>query len=267
LTTLLIISADHHINSTVALCPPIVNLDDGGTYHASAGQRWLWDSWLEAWEAIGKIKARRKILVLNGDLGELDTKRRSNQIVTPNKATIQGMVTDVLAPALRIVGDTYIVRGTAAHQGKSSWLEEAIASDTKGVIKPPGSSSWWQIVGQVEGVRVDIAHHGGMSGSPWGKYNAPAALWTKVLWEYKVERNLPPPHLVIRSHNHVYVEGANALFTPCWSMITEYGYRTGRENSRPTIGLVIIEIDGDQWRARPMIFRQPTDDQAWETRL
>jgi len=42
-TVIVAVVADTHPNSTVGLCPPEVELDDGGTYHASKAQRWLWE--------------------------------------------------------------------------------------------------------------------------------------------------------------------------------------------------------------------------------
>lgn len=99
--TAIIAFGDTHINSTVALCTPKVQLDDGGTYHASRGQRWLWDMWLEyiAW-AKDMTDGYKRAVLINGDLAELDTKRRSNQIITANKATIQATIRDVLDPLM-----------------------------------------------------------------------------------------------------------------------------------------------------------------------
>ena len=85
--TAIIITSDQHIGSTVALCPPRVPLDDGGTYVASPGQRWLWQGWLEFIQyAKDLAQGYKPIAVFNGDLAELDTKRRTNQLINPNKA-------------------------------------------------------------------------------------------------------------------------------------------------------------------------------------
>lgn len=46
------IVGDIHSNSTVALAPPRVRLDDGGEYVSSAPQRWIWRKWLEFWKEV-----------------------------------------------------------------------------------------------------------------------------------------------------------------------------------------------------------------------
>jgi hypothetical protein len=125
-----------HTNSTVGICPPVINLDDGGTYRSSPVQRWLWECWLDQVERVKRIDASRKVLILNGDLGELDTKRRSTQLISANKAVIQAMVTDTLAPLVDVVDDVIVIRGTMAHTGKGGWLEESIAADLDHAIRP-----------------------------------------------------------------------------------------------------------------------------------
>lgn len=269
--TLLIVSSDHHINSTVALCPPVVNLDDGGTYHASQGQKWLWECWNDAWAQCAKLAqgCDRVIAVLNGDIGELDTKRRSNQLVTPNKAMVLQMAAGVFEPLMDVAKDVYVVRGTQAHEGKSAWLEEAFAADIDGVIadKAHGTKSWWHIRGNLNGLKVDIAHHAPMGSTPWGKFTAPANLWAKTLWLYRVDMGTEPPDMVIRSHNHKSVNNDSVFFTPCWSLITEHGYRTGRENDRPDIGLLAFVINGNQFTHHKMTYSPKDARKIWSIKL
>ena len=54
--TVVAIAGDLHVNSTVAVCPPVVMLDDGGEYRASKPQRWLWREWVKFW---GAVRRRR----------------------------------------------------------------------------------------------------------------------------------------------------------------------------------------------------------------
>src|SRR5512139_2498323 len=154
--TILIVASDLHINSKVAISPKTVDIDDGATYHASRGQRWLLDCWTDAVNTIRRdYSDERRILILNGDLGELDTKRRSYQLITPNKAVILRMILQVIEPMVDLAAAVYVVRGTQAHTGKSAWLEEAIADDLDNAVHSPESSSWWHIQRKVEGCKVD----------------------------------------------------------------------------------------------------------------
>ena len=270
--TLLVVSSDHHINSTVALCPPIVNLDDGGTYRASRAQRWLWDCWLNAWAKIKRMQYDRLVVVLNGDLGELDTKRRSNQIITPNKSTVLTMALDVLEPMLELSPDIYVIRGTQAHEGKSAWLEEAIAQDLDGVKRDTNNASWWHLTGKINGTTVDIAHHVSMGSMPWTAPNSANKLAALLQWHYAVERRIAPPDLAVRSHNHRYADSGNnfstrAYLTPCWSLLTEYGYRAGFENYRAHIGLLAFELDGADHKLHKITYTPQTERKVWSVEL
>lgn len=240
--TNLICISDLHINSTVALAPPSVNLDDGGTYHASRGQRWLWECWLDF---IEKVKALdgRKVLLINGDMGELDTKRRSNQLITVNKATIIQIVLDTLEPITSAVDSLIVIRGTMAHTGKSQWLEESIARQYDHAIhdKACDNGSWYNFRGKIGGDKIDAAHHAPMGSLPWTGPNAANKLAALASWAYAVEYKQPLPDYLYRSHNHRYADSGDnfeckAIFLPCWSLITEYGYRTAHELSLAHIG-------------------------------
>jgi hypothetical protein len=44
----ILVISDTHINSTVALCKPSVQLDDGQEVKISRAQRWFWENWLSA---------------------------------------------------------------------------------------------------------------------------------------------------------------------------------------------------------------------------
>lgn len=281
MTTLLIVSSDHHVNSTVALCPPRVQLDDGGSYTPSSGQRWLWQSWVDAWSRVSalkdKVNPQRTILVLNGDAAELDTKRRSNQIVTPNKATILKMIADVFEQPMQLVDKLYIMRGTSAHTGKSSWIEEAFASDYESLIARDGKKgplTWWHVRCVVEKLRIDISHHASRSSVPWTAKNSCGTLSSRLQWEYAVGMRSDWPHLAIRSHNHVFdraipVDAPHVYMTPCWSLLTEFGHRTGRENSKSSIGLLAFVIDGDDYYCKDYTYVNPIEEksQIWKQQM
>ncbi len=241
----IIVISDLHINSTVALCPPRVNLDDGGTYHPSRGQRFLIDAFNDFVLKVQNLEGK-KTLIINGDVGELDTKRRSNQLITMNKSTILDMVIDTLAPLVDKVDHVIIIRGTVAHTGKSQWLEEALAGQYDHVVvdKTSKAKSWYHFRGVIGDVRVDAAHHATMGYLPWTAPNSANRVAAMATWLYMVEYKQPPPHLLFRSHNHRCAESngnypVRVFFTPAWTLITEYGYRLGRELTIADIGGVI----------------------------
>jgi hypothetical protein len=272
--TQLVLVSDLHINSTVGLCPPRVNLDDGGTYNASRSQRWLWDCWIDFIQRVNNL-AGSKVVVINGDMGELDTKRRSTQIITPNKATIQSMVLDAIAPLVDAADTVIVMRGTSAHTGKGEWLEEAVAKDLDHCLPQnakQGIASHYHFQGQISGVRVDVAHHASMGSLPWTRAGSANRLAFLATHHYMVTLGVPPPHLVIRAHNHRYTDsGRNhttkAIFLPAWQLITEFGYRIGRELELSDIGGVIVECNGGQYQDELVLYETRGNNRTWSIKL
>jgi hypothetical protein len=211
----------------------------------------------------------RKVLVINGDLGELDRKQRSAQIITQNKATILSMVRDVLEVASWDA--LYIVRGTPAHTGRSSWLEEETGKDLGAVTSDTDVHSWWHIRAVVEGVRLDIAHHGSMGKKPWTRSNSANSLASETIWNYKVERDAQPPDVVVRSHNHIYTSGqinnTRVYFTPCWSGISEFGYRIGHESTLPSIGGLVLYCENKKAEMKLYNFIPEKERRIWTLHL
>ena len=272
MTSTVVVIADLHINSTVALCKPVINLDDGGTYHASKSQRWLWKCWLDLWTEKIKKTSGDKILVINGDLGELDTMRRSTQIISANKATIQLLVLDTIEPALAWADRVYIIRGTAAHTGKSSWLEEAIAADLDHAVPSPNSASWWHLRTVCEGVRFDIAHHASMGKLPQSEKNAANKLAFLAQYRYAVDMKQQPPDVVIRSHNHRYADSGNnfgtyALCTAAWTIATEYVYRIGQENTLADIGAHVFKCEDGKFTPEYISYDYPEVKKIWSMKM
>ena len=269
-----IIVSDLHVNSTVGLSLPSVNLDEGGTYRASPTQRALWKAWLDMWDTIAKreLFEGRKVLFINGDIGELDTKRRSAQLITLNKAVVLRMVLDVLQPALDVVDSVVVIRGTMAHTGKSGWLEEAVADDLDNAIHDKDSASWWHFRGVTEGVRFDIAHHATMGRLPWTEKNAGNKIAAIIVNRYMVDMKQKPPDIAVRSHNHRYSDsGGNfetfAVCSPCWSGATEFVYRIGQENSVPSIGGLVFVCEDGKYDYYPQFYRSEAEQRIWATKF
>lgn len=234
-------SSDHHINSTLGLCPRTVNLDDGGTYRSSRIQTQLLYAWDDYIKQISMLPAPR-VAVFGGDLGELDTKRRSHQIVSANKATIQRMIIKMIEPMLDICDGAIFIRGTLAHVGKSSWLEEAIAQDIDITIPDSGTQSHYHFRGVFDKLRFDFAHHVGMGGLPWTEKHAAIKAGSIMLSRYLIDMREKEPNIAVRSHNHRYADsGGNfdnlfVVCSRCFQGKTEFVHRIGQENSVPNIG-------------------------------
>lgn len=226
--TLLILS-DLHVASTVGLSKPTMTLDDGGTYKASKGQRWLYSKWEELLSTVEAKKQGALYTVVNGDAVEGDTKDRSYQLATRNPATAVRWAAELLDPLVQLSTGLFVIRGTPAHGGKSGNLEESLAEDLGAIPCPAtGTSSWWSMLYNCAGVRIDLAHKpkGGTGGRPANARAAIDRLAADTEFEY-CERGEPLPHLVIRSHVHKHRDSGRrfrvrAITTPAWTLPTEY---------------------------------------------
>jgi hypothetical protein len=272
--TAIIAVADLHINSTVALCPKVVNLDDGGSYTASRTQRWLWECWLN-FIAEAKIltEGYRNVVIIDGDLTELDTAKRSVQLTTLNKSTILGIVTDTIAPLVDISDVCYFIRGTSAHVGKSAWSEEAIAKDTYNTVAPgDGKFSWWHYRGVASGVKLDISHHAQMGATPWSRKNAANNMAAKIMWWYQIDMGEKAPDLVLRGHNHTYASSGDNYkcqvnYLPAWTTKTEFAYRVGYEDVVSDIGGIIYLCENGRFTRHKVMFQPKENKRIWKVSM
>jgi hypothetical protein len=252
-TTVALLS-DLHCNSTVGLCSPTVNLDDGGTYRASKTQRWIWRQWLTYWQAVEEARGDGPLIViLNGELAD-DNYHPTTQLVTRNPADMLKLSAAALEPMLSRLreGDyIYVTRGTEAHSGPSAHLDETIAHDIGAVMADRDAEiySFWRLKLDVEGVRFDIAHHppGGGGRVPWMRNNFAAKLAAMSLFD-AAARGEKAPHLLVRGHVHAPGDSydafaVRALVLPSWQLTTSYGHRIGGD-ALPVGGAIVTCEDG-----------------------
>ena len=252
--------SDTHINSTIGLSLPTLELDDGGEYKASTTQRDLWLCWNAYWDEVEQLKTRlgyRLLAVFNGDLGELDAKSRSHQIISRNKSTALRHVRAVIERPIQMADWALFIRGTQSHVGKSSWFEEEVAQDCDIAIRNGEAASWWTFRRDIGGVVIDFQHFVRLGGKPWNVSAPLGELAVRLeLDAYRRGRRLPA--LAIRSHRHTYADtGSNhvvrAIVTPAFQAIPDYIPSNGVVEM-PDIGGLIITIDEGSWTVTPKRF-------------
>lgn len=221
---------DLHVNSTVGLITPTTNLDDGGTYRSSKGQRWLWRSWLDFWNEVSTVKRKTKRTevwtVFNGDLVDINGKHKQTQNISQNEADVFRMAIDTLEPALNISERVFVIRGTAAHVGSSASLEEKIAVDID-AEKCVENYSWWELLLECEGVQFDIRHHGPLGRMDHTRGNALNRRATEMMRKYANRRC---PDVALQSHQHRFSSSSDEFpikvyALPAWQLITEFVHR------------------------------------------
>lgn len=255
------IISDAHTNSVIGLCRPYIELDDGGGYKASPFQLSLWSAWLDFVEKVEKFRQMYSapvITVANGDTYDGDH-HNTSQIITRNPATMHRIAQETLKDIVDMSDQVFVVRGTEAHVGQSGHLEEEFANDVEAVRNPKtDNASWWNLLLNVDGVKLDIAHHGNMGRLAHTEKMAAIKLATQTIM-YNADNDVPLPDLVIRSHNHRFADSydnhiVRGIFTRCWQGKTGYINRLNA-SAIPDIGSMIVFIENGEYEVEHLEYK------------
>ena len=249
---LIAVVADMHINSTVGLCPPVVTLDDGGSYHASRAQLVVWSAWKEfwkdcVWKPAKKLKAK-VWAVFNGDLNDLNVHDGAG-LISGAESDIERATLQVIEPIADKADRLFFNRGTEAHTGKKAHLEEEIAAnfdntawDEQGKDAKRATWDWLKLMAHDS--LLDIAHHPCTSSRRMHTRDAAAERQAAETVMQYVHRHERVPDFVIRSHVHYFARGgelAQGIFTPPWKLCDAFGHRIGASGAiEPVGGLVFV---------------------------
>lgn len=277
----LAITSDWHAGSTVALCPPSITLDDGGIYHASKPQSWLWQGWRSYWERVAAVRddlGAALFMVGNGDAVD-GNHHGTTQILSGNAAAQAAVVDALLKVPLALKPDRIVmIRGTEAHVGHSASSEERIARGLRKDGWPvigddvTGTASLWHWKAEVQGIRLDLAHHGRVGTRPWTKPNVVANLAAEIFYNHAKEdlrlHRLPTaPHLAVRSHMHQFVDThdqhpVRVIQMPAWQLATSFIHRIA-PGAVADVGGIIVTIQDGAMDVEPVIYR-PEGTPTWQ---
>lgn len=262
----LAVSNDQHANSSVALSPPKVTLDDGQVIHASKAQLWLWEKWNEFYAKAEQMRREMRaeyIQVFNGDLVE-GFHHGTVQLMSQNPHVQKLVVSEILKVPFEQKADRMLfVRGTTAHVGKSGASEESIATtaraDGRNVIGDPetGGASWWHFRGEIQGVKLDITHHG-RTGQREHTRAGSASLHAHDILLSHVKNGDTPPDLCLRAHYHRFNDSHDAcqvrvVTNGAWQFKTEHVHKIAAD-SLADIGGLIVTIDGGEYEVKKVHF-------------
>jgi hypothetical protein len=231
---IVVVVSDLHVGSTIGLCPPHVQMDDGGSYTPSLPQKWLWAKWLQVWDHYAQMKKQLElplVAIINGDIPEGDH-HATHQIVSKNKNDQILVAAKVLEPLLQVADYHIIMRGTPAHVGRGAWIEELIARDTDAIPCSEKQYSWWHLSAVFGGVLFDVKHHPESgSGRPWTKGADANRIAAQIVYEYATD-GAKIPQIGLRSHRHGFRDSGynhpcRVFITPAWQFDTEFVHRIG----------------------------------------
>lgn len=247
----LIIVSDLHVGCQLGLCSPKTpHMDEGGYYHLSRAQEFVWACWEEFWgEWVPKVTHGEPYAVaVNGDTLDGSHHGATHQW-THNLSDQRREAARILRPVVeKCEGRLYFIRGTEAHVGKSASDEEELARFLGALPNEDGQYARHEMWVRVGRGLAHLAHHVGTSGSM--AYESSALM--RELTEAYVEAGRwddEPPDWVVRSHRHRNAEVrvltskgfATSLTTAAWQLKTPFAYRVaGARQARPQIGGTLL---------------------------
>ena len=273
MATLIAVTGDLHTGSTVALAPKKWVTDDGQVIYPSKVQRWLNERWAEFWAEAQRVKDERGIecvAILNGELAD-DNWHRTFQRMSENPGEIIDAAMQVLKPVKQTADRVYVTRGSPAHVGHSGGLDEALAKELDAIPDEYGRRARNVFRGEIDGYRLDAAHHPGTSTGRWHlRGNAANRLAVNVQGGYTDDGALFP-HMAIRSHNHRPEDSYDnhkirAVILPAWQLnMTDFGYRISSGSEPFPVGAMLMVVDkGELVWERKMFWRWPMLRRGWK---
>ena len=239
--TILVVLSDSHIGSSTAVSPLRFTVHNRSTYEAQVMeanrlQKWLYANWLDFYDYV-KSKARKHRIIV-AHLGDvIDYNHHGSTQLVQEVGDQVVMAKELLAP-YRDIADKFIgILGTAAHAG----TDHAVESD---LYKGLGADYIeQQMTIDIDGVLVDLAHHGRAGFRPWT--SSAASLASEIMLDY-AQSGLPLPNYIFRGHLHVMddsgskFENTRLIQCPSWQLKTTYANRVAGNTRRSDIGGILL---------------------------
>ena len=245
---------DGHSNSDSGLMPPKIYGASGNSIGHNPFQAWMWDKFLRCCDEIGEEKERAKLplaVVLNGDSLDKNIHAPEEMLVL-NEAAILANAVATYQPIIDIADFVYVIRGTPAHTGKGSHLEEQLGkalgaiSPNPGAIEQKRQHSWWHLDLEIGEVTFDIQHHAESSSRKTWTVGGGALRIAKTVYdEYNLTGDIPPD-VVLRNHNHHWEDsGTNyltrAFMLPAWQGPTNFTHRIAMGAKVHPVGAIMFD--------------------------
>ncbi len=249
----LAVVSDLQCGSIFGMLPPNFITSEGIPKLQNAGQKYLWECWIDYADRLKEFKP--DAIIVNGDL--IDGPQRKQESTELSLPLLFDQ-TEAAEMCLRVLQKRrpdmkwYFVQGTEYHVGRAAMHEEQIAK-AMGAIKYPslGSGVYVREVLwlDVDGVIIEASHHVSVT---QGFYRL-TALDREMQWSAMAAKDnskgVPKADLLIRSHVHNFQAAEHAskqgAVTPCWQLQTRFMRKASVYRLMPDIGGIFIEIDGE----------------------
>lgn len=252
-----VVISDTHVGGRTALCPPTVQLDDGGVYTPSKQQKILYGWWREFWDEFVPhvTKGEPYVVVHNGDCVDGAPHGSVAQISHLMDDQVTAAV-DLIGPEIKNknVSGYYHIRGTCAHVGKNAELEERVAKHLGAIPDENNQHARWNLWMNMGDKKkshlIHLLHHVGSTGSTHYESSAVMAELAAELTE-SARWGEVPPSAIVRSHRHRSIEvripsdhgWRFAVVTPAWQLRTDFAWKIpGARVSPPQIGGIVLRV-------------------------
>jgi len=253
----IVVISDTHFGSTLSICPPKFQLDDGGFYTPSPLQRTLWRYWTDFWGWIDeRLDGAPHILVHNGDV--LDgVHHKTTTLVSHNLKDQENMSVQCLQPRVDKALKFFQIRGTEAHVGPSADCEERIAKRLNADVDPDTNQhSRWELTMKFGREILHFSHHIGTTSSTAYESSAPMREIAASFIEAGQWGDVSPT-ILVRSHRHRYIEvkpaNCRIVVTPAWQAKTPFVFKMDRMRS-PMFGGLLIRLGDEGVHIREKIY-------------
>jgi len=239
--TVLAIISDTHIGSSTAVSPLHYTVHNRSSYEAQTMeanrlQKWLYRNWMDFYDYVNEKRKKHRIIVAHlGDV--IDFNHHGSTQLVQEVGDQVVMAKELLMP-YRDIADKFIgILGTAAHAG----TDHAVESDLYRQLGADYIEQ--QMTINLDGILVDLAHHGRAGIRPWT--SSAANLASEIMLDY-AQTGLPLPNYIFRGHLHVMddsgskFENTRLIQCPSWQLKTTYGNRVAGNTRRSDIGAVIL---------------------------
>lgn len=258
--------SDLHINSKHGLFPP-AGRDEGHPLGQSKMQAVTWGIWQQFWRKALEWKQRHNcslIAVIDGEILDIN-KHDLADAMTRDLVSVLALGESVLGPVVDLADQTFIIKGTEAHEGAHSYFSGLMAERLSRRAKADiirddyeDQASWMQVWAEFGGVTFDIAHHPPTCGSrPW-TIGAAAARSQAIIRSDYIEAGKQPPDIAIRGHRHIFRESGRDtkpffIYCPSWSLKNAFVHRIGAATTPLKIGGLLFHCHDGVYEYEPVV--------------
>ena len=244
--------SDLQCGSIFGMLPADFMTSEGIPKLQNAGQRYLWECWMDFAECLKAFKP--DAILCNGDM--IDGPQRAQEgteLSLPLLFDQQEAAVKCLKVLKKKAPDAkwYFTQGTEYHVGRAALHEEHVAKELGGQrYQSVGTGVYVREILwlDVEGVIIEASHHIGVSQGFYRLTQLDKEMQWSAMAAKDNSKGIPKADLLIRSHVHNFQHAEHAskegLVTPCWQLQTRFMRKNSTYRMLPDVGGVFIEIDG-----------------------